>query len=79
MVIQKTETRNFNAVSAVMVDGKETPVMNMYASYATGDTLNFNSTVRNMDLYFENQAVVDQDFDDWKEEVVNEVKGDTND
>ena len=79
MVIQKTESRNFNAVSAVMVDGKETPVMNMYANYATDSALSFNSTVRDIDLYFANQATVDQDFDDWKEEVVNMVKGDSDD
>lgn len=78
MIIEKLEQRNFDAISAVTVNGQETPVMNMYANYSTNKSLSFNSNVRDIDLYFDHQAEVDQDYDEWKDEVINLMKGDPN-
>lgn len=75
MVANKTETRNFSAISQIIDAGRPVTVMTMSANVSTDVGLNFSSTVRDMDMYFANQQEVDADFDSWKEEITEIVKG----
>ena len=70
-IINKTESRNFAATSAI----NDTPVMYMNANYSESGSLSFNESVQNMDLYKANMETVDADYDTWKAEVKAEVLG----
>ena len=69
MLVNKTVTRNWNAVSAVNVDnGTGDPVMYMNASY-NGNGVNFGESITDMELYLQNKATVDADYAAFKESV----------
>lgn len=73
MLVNKNQTRNWSAVSAVNVsEGKGDAVMYMNASY-NGKDLNFSKNIQNVELYKENKAAVDADYAEFEAEVESEV------
>lgn len=70
-IVNKTESRNFSATSAI----DDTPVMYMNANYNESGGLSFNESIQNMTLYKANMATVDADYEEWKAEVKAEVLG----
>ena len=75
MLVNKNQTRNWSAVSAVnVIDGKGDPVMYMTASF-NGKDLNVAKNIQNHDLYLKHRAEVDADYAAFENEV-NEDIGD---
>lgn len=73
MLVNKTVTRNWNAVSAVNVDnGTGDPVMYMNASY-NGATVNFGKNIQSMELYIANKQTVDADYAQFEAEVLADI------
>ena len=70
-IANKTESRNFSATS----DINNTTVMYMNASYSSSGDLNFNESIRDMDMYKANKAEVDGDYESWKNEIYTEIFG----
>lgn len=75
MLVNKNQTRNWSAVSAVnVIDGKGEPVMYMTASF-NGKDLNVAKNIQNHDLYLKHRVEVDADYAAFENEV-NEDIGD---
>ena len=70
MLANKNKSINYNAVSKI----DDIVVLYMNGSYnsESGD-LNFNQSIRNKALYLSNKDIVDADFENWKNEIVEEI------
>lgn len=77
MLVNRNETRNWTAISAVEgSNNKWEPVMYLNASY-NGKDLNVQKSIQNGELYQQNKALVDGDFSTFEADVTNEVYGNT--
>lgn len=75
MLVNRSETRNWTAISAVAVEGdKYEPVMYMNASYNDKD-FNIQKSIKSMTLYLQNKTLVDNDFKAFEEDVTREISG----
>lgn len=73
MLVNKKETRNFQAVSATNVqDGTGTPIAYFNANYS-GNDLAFNMNIVSFSLYKENKETVDADYETFKNEVIEKL------
>ena len=69
MLVNKNETRNWSAVSAINIsEGSGEPVMYMNATF-NGREINFTKNIQNYDLYMANKEVVDADYAQFEKEV----------
>lgn len=71
-LVNRNETRNFSAVSALVDGNSGTPIMYMNASY-NGKELNFSKSIHDVALYKENQKMVDKEYSDFQTEVLEAV------
>lgn len=71
-LVNRNETRNFNAVSALVDGNSGTPIMFMSASY-NGKELNFTKNIQDLALYKENQQMVDKDYEDFQADVIEDI------
>ena len=70
MIVNESETRNFNAVSAVDVqNGQGKAVVYMNASYDKNSGLNFQKSIRDMDAYKTNRDTCDSDWETFQRNV----------
>lgn len=70
MLVNKNESRNWSAVSAVNVsESSGDAVMYMNASY-NGQDLNFSKNIQNMALYETNKETVDADYAQFEADVI---------
>jgi len=70
MLVNKNESRNWSAVSAVNVtDNTGDPVMYMNASY-NGQDFNFSKNIQNIELYKTNKQAVDADYAQFEADVI---------
>lgn len=74
MLINRMETRNFNATSALSESG--TPIMFMTAMY-NGNDITYNKNIRDPEAYHANKQVVDADYEQFETYVDEEVFGNT--
>lgn len=73
MLVNKSSTRNWSAVSAVNVaEGSGTPVMFMNASYNNKE-LNFSKSIQNYEWYKAHKDEVDADYGAFQDEVIKEI------
>lgn len=73
MLVNKNESRNWSAVSAVNVsESSGDAVMYMNASY-NGQDLNFSKNIQNMALYETNKETVDADYAQFEQDVINDI------
>lgn len=75
MITKKTKTSNYSAISSVNIDDEAKAVMFMNASLSAAGELSFTSSVSNAKLYVEHQEEVDNDYDTWKQEIIDSIKG----
>lgn len=67
MIANQNEQRNFQAVSAVDVDGKIVAVVNLSANYNSSNrVLQYAQAIQNMDLYKANAQTVNEDIETFK-------------
>lgn len=71
-LVNRNETRNFNAVSALVEGNSGTPIMYMNASY-NGKELNFTKNIQDLELYKANQKMVDTDYANFQTDVIEEI------
>lgn len=74
MVINNTKTINYNAISAINVDGEDKHVMYMYGSINAEGLPSWNSNITDVPLYRANQAEVDADFETFKQEILDDLE-----
>ena len=73
MLVNKNESRNWSAVSAVNVsESSGDAVMYMNASY-NGTDLNFSKNIQNMALYETNKETVDADYAQFEQDVIDDI------
>lgn len=73
-LVNRKETRNFNAVSALVDGDAGTPIMYMNASY-NGVDLNFSKNIQNVTLYEQNKEMVDSDYLKFENEIIKSITG----
>lgn len=74
MIVNKAETRNFSAVSAINIsDGQATPILYMNASVNSNKEVNFSKNIRDFDLYKSNQEEADADWNEFQTYVISEI------
>lgn len=75
MLVNRNESRNWSAVSAVNVsESSGDAVMYMNASY-NGQDLNFSKNIQNMALYETNKETVDADYAQFEADVIASIAG----
>ena len=73
MLVNKSSTKNWSAVSAVnIVESSGDPVMYMNAAF-NGKDLNFSKNIQNYELYKAHKDEVDADYDAFQDEVIKEI------
>ena len=74
MIVNKTETMSFSAVSAIEVsDGQATPVLYMNASKNANGEVNFSKNIRDIGLYKTNKEEADADWEEFQNYVVSDI------
>ena len=71
-LVNRSVTRNYEAVSALVEGNSGTPIMYMNASY-NGNELNFTKNIQDIELYKDNQEMVDKDYEEFQAYVIEEI------
>lgn len=73
MLVNRNESRNWSAVSAVNVsEGSGDPVMYMNAAF-NGKDLNFSKNIQNYELYKVYKDEADTDYETFEKDVYKEI------
>lgn len=76
MIVNETENRNFNAVSAINVEnGQATPIVYMAATYNQANGLSFSDSIQDVTLYKEHKAEADADREAFQTSVYTKIFG----
>jgi hypothetical protein len=74
MLVNFTQTKNFNGVSAVdVVEGKGEPVMYMNGAIDASGNVSFSEQIRNIDLFKKHREEVEKDQAEFKKRVLDEA------
>lgn len=73
MLINKKQTTNWSAISAVNVTKDSSDVVMYINAIYDGNDISFSKNIKNKELYNLNKQEVDSDYEDFETEVFDEI------